>query len=248
MHSTTLSPRAERILRSTITRAERKYPAIGGNWLQGTSLSAPISDVSTRELIRNSLRQNRVVYTSPGLELLAMDGVFGFKCMLHGYSRSLSSEDMGLAIDELRRLVLVRGGKIGRAEVMRCYEWVGISLSALCDVEEGYWRIYGGEMREGAIFNEEVRERGLCLKTVFMKEEAGEEEELVEVGESAKGKDGESPIWERIGGDGEKEDRGPFLRGEKTPNRAEDVSPGTRGEWECLMRGERRFTLIEVDC
>ncbi|KAM0308465.1 hypothetical protein ACHAO8_009954 [Botrytis cinerea] len=245
MHSTSLTPRAERILRSTIARAEKKFPSIGSDWLSSSSLSCPISDPSTRDLIRRSLTQNRLVFTAPGLSLYSLDYLYTFKCALHTYSRSLSAEDMGVAIDELRRVVLVRGGAIGRSEVMRGYEWLGISLSALCDVEEGYKKVYGGSAGEKAIFNDEVR-KSLSVKTSF----GVGEEDLVEVGESAKGRDGESPIWEResANGDGGREDRGPFLRGDRTPNRVEDVSPGTKGEWEYLMRGERNLTLIEVDC
>ncbi|KAF7857213.1 hypothetical protein EAF04_009454 [Stromatinia cepivora] len=249
MHSTTLTPRAERILRATISRAEKKFPSIGGNWLSTSSLSEPITDFPTQDLIHRSLSQNRLVFTSAGLSLYSLDYLYTFKCALHVYSRSLSAEDMRIAVDELRRLVLVRDGKkVGRGELVRCYEWLGISLSALCDVEEGYRGFYGGCMREGAIVNEEGRcVRNLSVRTSFVG--GGAVEDLVEVGESAKGRDGESPIWGRgDGGNGEKEDRGPFFRGERTPNRVEDFSPGTRGEWECLMRGERRFTLVEVDC
>ncbi|TGO41547.1 hypothetical protein BHYA_0020g00450 [Botrytis hyacinthi] len=243
MHSTSLTPRAERILRSTISRAERKFPSIGSDWLSSSSLSSPISDPSTQDLIRRSLAQNRVVFTAPGLSLYSLDYLYTFKCALHTYSRSLSAEDVSIAIDELRRVVLVRGRKLGRSEVMRGYEWLGISLSALCDVEEGYKKVYGGSAGEKAIFNDEVR-KSLSVKTSF----SAEDEDLVEVGESAKGRDGESPVWERESGNGEREDRGPFLRGDRTPNHVEDVSPGTRGEWEHLMRGERRLTLIQVDC
>ncbi|KAJ8068101.1 hypothetical protein OCU04_003673 [Sclerotinia nivalis] len=246
MHSTTLAPRAERILRATISRAEKKFPSIGGNWLSTSSLSEPITDSPTQDLIHRSLSQNRLVFTSAGLSLYSLDYLYTFKCALHIYSRSLSAGDMRIAVDELRRLVLIRDGKkVGRGELVRCYEWLGISLSALYDVEEGYRKFYGGCMREGAIVNEEGRNsRNLSVRTSFVGKE-----DLVEVGESAKGRDGESPVWGRgDGGNGEKEDRGPFFRGERTPNRVEDFSPGTRGEWDCLMRGERRFTLVEVDC
>ncbi|KAK8902344.1 hypothetical protein QC760_008857 [Botrytis cinerea] len=57
MHSTSLTPRAERILRSTIARAEKKFPSIGSDWLSSSSLSCPISDPSTRDLIRLSRRK-----------------------------------------------------------------------------------------------------------------------------------------------------------------------------------------------
>ncbi|ESZ91137.1 hypothetical protein SBOR_8471 [Sclerotinia borealis F-4128] len=248
MHSTSLTPRAARILRATISRAERKFPGIGGDWLSETSLTKPIEDVGTKDLIRRSLAQNRLVFTSSGLSLYTLDYLYTFKCALHTYSRSLKTEDMLSAIDELRRLVLMRDGKkVGRAEVLRCYEWLGISLSALYDVDEGYKKAYGGTMREGGISREEVRSLSL-LKTSF--EGGMVEEGLVEVGESAKGRDGESPVWERgdAENENENEDRGPFFRGALTPNAASGVSPGTRGEWESLMRGERTLTIVEVDC
>lgn len=244
MHSTSLTPRAERILRATISRAEKKFPGIGGDWLSENSLTNPIEDIGTKDLIRRSLAQNRLVFTSSGLSLFSLDYLYTFKCALHAYSRSLSSEDMVVAIDELRRLILVRDGKkISRGELTRCYEWLGISLSALCDVDEGYKRYYGGVTRLGAISISPEETRSLpALQTSFEVEVAAGDEDLVEVGESAKGKDGESPGWER----GEKEDRGPFFRGLRTPNRFEDVSPGTRSEWDWLMKGGRRVTLVEV--
>ncbi|CAD6444909.1 210f3a5b-2567-41ca-adef-d5fcd4da2842-CDS [Sclerotinia trifoliorum] len=234
MHSTTLTPRTERILRATISRAEKKFPAIGGNWLSTSSLSEPITDSPTQNLIQRSLSQNRLVFTSAGLSLYSLDYLYTFKCALHVYSRSLSGEDMKIAVDELRRLVLVREGKkVARGELVKCYEWLGISLNALCDVEEGYRKFYGGGLREGAILKEEGRcvVGNLSVRTSFV---GGG----LRLGRVLRGK-------VRFGGGGWRERIG---RGDRTPNRVEDLSPGTRGEWEFLMKGERRFTLVEVDC
>ena len=146
---------------------------------------------------------------------------------------------------------------------MRAYDWLGVSLAALVDVNEGYKTAYGGAGRTGGIeiINEERASplpagkillplktdfnaselRKLRLTVAFGDEEtdsstgtASESEEdsssLVDVGESAKGRD--------AGVDGIRPDRGPHRRGPATPNGFEDITPVTKGEWCFLMVGE----------
>ena len=140
---------------------------------------------------------------------------------------------------------------------MRAYEWLGVSLAALVDVNEGYKTAYGGSARTGGIevVNEE-RTSPPPLRTNFgrkeikrmrmmvgpgddsptteISSESGSDCEegpaLVEVGESAKGKD--------AGVDGMRPDRGPHRRGPATPNGFEDITPVTKGEWCFLMVGD----------
>jgi hypothetical protein len=153
---------------------------------------------------------------------------------------------------------------------MRTYEWLGVSLAALVDVNEGYKTAYGGKARTGGI--EVLSEERLSpppLKTNFeMKEirkikmqvssgcdtsstgnssENSSDDEgsapLVEVGESAKGKD--------AGVDELREDRGPHRRGPATPNGFEDITPVTKGEWCFLMVGDgwkEAKTVAVVTC
>jgi hypothetical protein len=171
--------------------------------------------------------------------------------------------DLTSAVDELRRLVLAQNGRrITKGYLMRAYEWLGVSLAALVDVNEGYKTAYGGQARTGGIevANEE-RKSPPPLKTSFamkdirrMKISVGfgdqsptaetesstssenssdcdeEGSALVEVGESAKGKD--------AGVDGMRPDRGPHRRGPTTPNGFEDITPVTKGEWCFLMVGD----------
>lgn len=148
---------------------------------------------------------------------------------------------------------------------MRAYDWLGVSLAALVDVNEGYKTAYGGAGRTSGI--EIISEERasplpegkilLPLKTDFSAAElrklrmtvafadesdsessrgtASEESEedsssLVDVGESAKGRD--------AGVDGMRPDRGPHFRGPPTPNGFEDITPVTKGEWCFLMVGE----------
>ncbi|PQE21135.1 hypothetical protein CJF31_00010764 [Rutstroemia sp. NJR-2017a BVV2] len=265
IHSTALTPRADRILRRTIALAEHKFPHIGSAWL---SISDPSED-----LIRRSLAQRSLVYASQGLDLYSLDFVYTFKQALHTYSRTLSAVDLSAAVDELRRLVLVQNGRrVAKGYLLRCYAGMGFSLSALVDVDEAYKNIYGGSTRQGGIeVAVEDPRSPPALKTVFGKEE----DELVEVGESAKGRDGESPVWEarreelvegkmemveiNKGGMGfgvrmsilgmgtMREDRGPFMRGNRTPNRGTDCSPATKDEWRNLMMGEQRWSLEVVE-
>ncbi len=149
------------------------------------------------------------------------------------------------------------GRRVTKGYLIRAYEWLGVSLAALVDVNEGYKTAYGGKTRTGGIevVNEE-RTSPPPLKTNFeMKEirkmkikvafgcdasptasSSGNSSEdegaapLIEVGESAKGKDAIV--------DGIREDRGPHRRGPATPNGFEDITPVTKGEWCFLMVGD----------
>ena len=137
---------------------------------------------------------------------------------------------------------------------MRAYDWLGISLAALVDVNEGYKVAYGGEKRTGGIeVQDEERKSPPPLKTCFKMEEIkmmklsvssypkegdmrpSSEIREVEVGESANGPD--SGLLSSAGG-ALKEDRGPHRRGPVTPNGFEDITPVTKGEWCFLMVGE----------
>jgi hypothetical protein len=166
---------------------------------------------------------------------------------LHTYSSTLSPTDFTSAVDELQRLVLAQQGRrITKGYLLRAYDWLGISLAALVDVNEGYKVAYGGKDRNGgiAVQNEE-RQSPPPLKTSFamkemqrMKISPSEENSptkkyspspdvgLVAFGESAKGIELENV------------DRGPHRRGAVTPNGFEDITPVTRGEWCFLMVGE----------
>lgn len=138
---------------------------------------------------------------------------------------------------------------------MRAYDWLGISLAALVDVNEGYKVAYGGKERFGGIeVQNEERQSPPPLKTNFeMKEirrmrikvgfgdrspstrsncEGESGDEGIQVGESAKGRD-----TLRVQGE-LREDRGPHRRGPTTPNGFEDITPVTKGEWCFLMVGD----------
>ncbi|KAI0179994.1 hypothetical protein GGR52DRAFT_222566 [Hypoxylon sp. FL1284] len=167
IHATPLSPKAERTLRDTILKAERKF-RVGTGWLPPAA-SASACGLNA-DLVRRSLLQNEVLFSSEGLTLLGLDRLYTFKSALAAYGRSVSNSS-GIggassslspaaadstrvvedAVDSLRRLVLANGGRpVSRADLHRSYDWLGVSARALRDVESMYRRAYGGPERTGA--------------------------------------------------------------------------------------------------
>ncbi|XMA19987.1 hypothetical protein WAI453_012778 [Rhynchosporium graminicola] len=267
MHASTLTAKAEKILRHTIAKAEKKF-SIGSGWLSPAPLTKSTSCPLTSHLIHRSLTQNEVIFSSEGLTLLSLDHVYTFKCHLHTYSRSLTPSDLTIAVDELRRLVLAQNGKrITKGYLMRAYEWLGVSLAALVDVNEGYKTAYGGQERFGGIdVQSEERRSPPLLKTNFVAGEIGGLRKMKlslsmnfasasevsspsqSVCESTCSDDGAKTLVSVNVGESAKgtdkgveelrEDRGPFRRGPMTPNGFEDVTPITKGEWCFLMVGD----------
>ncbi|KAH6662861.1 hypothetical protein B0J14DRAFT_610062 [Halenospora varia] len=263
LHATTLTPKAEKILRQTITKAEKKF-AIGSGWLSPKPLTSSSRCPLTSDLIKRSLQQNEIIFSSEGLTLLSLDHVYTFKNLLHTYSRTLSVSDLTAAVDELRRLVLAQQGrKITRTYLMRAYEWLAVSLAALVDINEGYKTAY--DLTGGIEVPAPETTRSLPslqLQTNFSRPTPklrfsvdstcttfsetswfSEDEDTptalspVSCGESARGLDsGVSLAFDLE--NTLLEDRGPHMRGPLTPNGFEDITPVTKGEWCFLMVGE----------
>ncbi|KAE8446849.1 hypothetical protein EG329_011626 [Mollisiaceae sp. DMI_Dod_QoI] len=208
-------------------------------------------------LVHRSLTQNEVLFSSEGLTLLSLDHVYTFKYQLHTYSRTLSLSDLTSAVDELRRLVLAQQGRrITKGYLMRAYDWLGISLAALVDVNEGYKVAYGGKERFGGIeVQNEERRSPPPLMTNFDMTQIGqirinvgfEDRTLDSSSNSGSGSESEvegfgvedNAWWKDTRIEGNlKEDRGPHRRGPATPNGFEDLTPVTRGEWSFLMVGD----------
>ncbi|KAH8204573.1 hypothetical protein TruAng_001202 [Truncatella angustata] len=171
LHTTSLSPKEEYILRRTISKAERKFHT-------GTGFLPPTSSASScgldTDLIRRSIRQNEVLFSSEGLTLLGLDRLYTFKSALAAYARTTlrGHEDareresrIEDAVDELRRLVLSRGGRrLERRELYGSYVWIGVSAGALGDVERMYRRAYGGAMGVGAFGEAAAAARNTAAK------------------------------------------------------------------------------------
>ncbi|OTB20319.1 hypothetical protein K445DRAFT_51468, partial [Daldinia sp. EC12] len=230
-----LSPKAEKTLRTTILKAERKF-RIGTSWLPPAATASACG--LNEDLVRRSMLQNEVLFSSEGLTLLGLDRLYSFKSALAVYARSTygttaspspatpaaktpDSTRLEDAVDALRRLVLANGGRpISKSDLLRSYDWLGVNSRALKDVESMYKRAYGGPERTGAfeITRNEQRERGREV-----------ESKPVVIKLSAPPPPKTPPRTQTT----------PSQRlGPLTPNGYDDISPVTRGEWGFLFKGE----------
>ena len=71
---------------------------------------------------------------------------------MSAYTKSKSPLRLEDAVDELRRLVLASNGrKVTRTDLLRSYDWLSVSSSAIADLDQMYKRAYGGLEGFGAI-------------------------------------------------------------------------------------------------
>ncbi|KAI0506739.1 hypothetical protein F5B22DRAFT_435645 [Xylaria bambusicola] len=179
IYTSPISPRDEKMIRATITRAERKFHI-------GVGRIPPVMSASacglSADLIRQSIQQNEVLFSSEGLTLLGLDRLYSFKAALAAYAKSIitpssrmqsplsspglsnhpimppptsthttaDSSRLEDAVDCLRRLVLANGSRpVPKADIYRSFDWMGVNATALADVESMYRRAYGGPERRG---------------------------------------------------------------------------------------------------
>ncbi|KAL7823492.1 hypothetical protein V8C26DRAFT_386696 [Trichoderma gracile] len=148
-HSGDLSPRTEKVLKSTLIKAGNKF-GVGSGWL--VPLTSPSTRDLTTQLYHSSVVQNEVLFSSDGLSLLTLDRLYSIKSALSSYSKSNSPLRLEDAVDELRRYVLATNGcKVTRADLVRSYDWLGVSASAIGDLDRMYRRAYGGPDLIGGI-------------------------------------------------------------------------------------------------
>ncbi|KAI8952848.1 hypothetical protein F4801DRAFT_190395 [Xylaria longipes] len=141
IHTSPISARDEKTLRSTITKAERKFHiGMGGLPAVTTASACGLS----ADLVRRSIQQNEVLFSSEGLTLLGLDRLYSFKAALSAYAKSIVTPNSRIqtparspglsnhpinampptptstaadssrledAVDCLRRLVLSNGGR-----------------------------------------------------------------------------------------------------------------------------------------
>ncbi|KAL7918967.1 hypothetical protein ACQKWADRAFT_216099 [Trichoderma austrokoningii] len=148
-YSGDLPPRTEKILKSTLIKAGSKF-GIGSGWL------VPFASPSTRELatqlFHSSVVQNEVLFSSDGLTLLTLDRLYSIKSALSSYSKTGSALMLEDAVDELRRYVLAHNGRrVTRSALLRSYDWLSVSNSAIIDLDRMYRRAYGGYDQTGGI-------------------------------------------------------------------------------------------------
>lgn len=76
------------MMRATIAKAERKFrTGVGGLPAVMTAAACGLS----AEVIRRSIRQNEVLFSSEGLTLLGLDRLYSFKAALSAYAKSIAT-------------------------------------------------------------------------------------------------------------------------------------------------------------
>ncbi|KAH7263309.1 hypothetical protein BKA59DRAFT_551468 [Fusarium tricinctum] len=79
-------------------------------------------------------------------------GLYSLKSALSSYSKTKSHLRLEDAVDELRRIILAtNGAKVSKTAILRSYDWLSVSSSALVDLDRMYRRAYGGPEQYGGI-------------------------------------------------------------------------------------------------
>ncbi|KAM0562597.1 hypothetical protein ACHAPJ_002287 [Fusarium lateritium] len=149
IHTNELHPRSEKILNTVLAKTEKKFD-IGSEWL--SPAVRPSSCGLTNQLIHSSIIQNEVLFCSEGLTILSLDRLYSLKSALSSYSKTKSHLRLEDAVDELRRIILAtNGAKVSKTAILRSYDWLSVSNSALVDLDRMYRRAYGGPEQYGGI-------------------------------------------------------------------------------------------------
>lgn len=153
IHHGNLPPKAEKTLQTALAKASRK--AGGGGGGAAAHIIAPALSASAcgfnKDLFNNSIAQNEVLFSSEGLSLISFDRLYSLKAALSSYSKTSSPLRLEDAVDELRRYVLASGEKVSKMHLLRSYDWLNVSHSALADLDRMYRRAYGGVEMQGGI-------------------------------------------------------------------------------------------------
>ncbi|KAI3337477.1 hypothetical protein HD806DRAFT_41652 [Xylariaceae sp. AK1471] len=86
IYTSLISPKDEKLIRATIAKAERKFHTETGGLPSVTTASACGLNA---DLVRRSILQNEVLFSSEGLTLLGLDRLYSFKAALAAYTRSI---------------------------------------------------------------------------------------------------------------------------------------------------------------
>lgn len=135
---------------------EKRRKCINKSFVSRSGWLVPFTSPSTRDLttqlFHSSVVQNEILFSSDGLTLLTLDRLYSIKSALSSYSKTSSALRLEDAVDELRRYVLASNGrKVTRADLLRSYDWLSVSNTAITELDRMYRRAYGGPDLVGGI-------------------------------------------------------------------------------------------------
>ncbi|KAI1124981.1 hypothetical protein F5Y10DRAFT_18016 [Nemania abortiva] len=88
IYASPISPKDDKMIRATITKAERRFRT-GPGGLPVTM--TPAACGMSADLVRRSIQQNEVLFSSEGLTLLGLDRLYSFKAALSAYAKSITA-------------------------------------------------------------------------------------------------------------------------------------------------------------
>ncbi|KAI0097658.1 hypothetical protein GGR51DRAFT_465339 [Nemania sp. FL0031] len=88
IYTSPVSVKEDKMIRATITKAERRFrTGPGGLPVAMTAAACGMS----ADLVRRSIQQNEVLFSSEGLTLLGLDRLYSFKAALSAYAKSITT-------------------------------------------------------------------------------------------------------------------------------------------------------------
>ncbi|KAI2637433.1 hypothetical protein GGS21DRAFT_489210 [Xylaria nigripes] len=90
VYASPVSQKEDKIIQAIIIKAERKFEASAGELPAITTASACGLNA---DLMRQSIRQNELLFSSEGLTLLGLDRLYSFKAALTAYAKSISTSN-----------------------------------------------------------------------------------------------------------------------------------------------------------
>ena len=144
-----LSLRSQDAVRRIASRAEKKFPHIGNGWLRALATPGTDASGSTSYLIRRSLLQREVLFSTESLVLLSVDHVYTLKNRLQCYEQThlFPSFARNACLASLRRIVKLYGNRpLSASYLLRVYEHLFVSSETLMEVNAAYSQRYGGSL------------------------------------------------------------------------------------------------------
>ncbi|KAI9760968.1 MAG: putative metallocarboxypeptidase ecm14 [Chaenotheca gracillima] len=200
----TMDIKTHRFLEDVIRKAERRFPCLCMVRLQTPSQLT----LSPDYLIRRSLLQKQVLFSSEGLVLIEVDHLFTLKLQLHEYIRHGLSPARDTCVETLRRLMKMYDHKpLTMRYVLRAYNDLEATESDLRHINSAYLTKYQSVAilappTNGSSYLSPTRDDVSVLR------------------------------YPNRGGGRRQHEAGP-----KTPLTATDITPITGNEWSMFMMG-----------
>ncbi|KAI9841071.1 MAG: hypothetical protein M1837_001042 [Sclerophora amabilis] len=160
--------RARRALESILLKANSKFPDLDKSWLQPV-LNPKQAASHTDYLIRRSILQNQVLFSSESLTLLDVDYIYAFKAQLQDYTRLHRPSASNACVEMLRRVMMIYDDRpLTISYIMRAYDHLAITEQDLRQINDAYVSKYKGAAITFTAAEESARPRPVRTKAASL--------------------------------------------------------------------------------